>query len=192
MELNQNLYMNKKVNLSKYDNSWYSTGANKIKMILWYFTNEFFFDCGWNVSSSIKVKLLRLFGSKVGTGVVIKPKINIKYPWNLTIGNNCWLGEGVWIDNLAKVTLGDNVVVSQGAMLLCGNHNYKLETFDLIIGNIVLEDGAWVGAKATVCPGVTLYSHSVLGVGSVANHNLEPYMVYSGVPAIKVRQRTIA
>ena len=101
------------------------------------------------------------------------------------------IGENVWIDNLVQVTIGTNVCISQGAMLLCGNHNYKLPTFDLIVKPIIIENGAWVGAKSTVCPGVTLHTHAVLGVGSVANHDLDAYSIYQGNPAIKIRKRVM-
>jgi putative colanic acid biosynthesis acetyltransferase WcaF len=74
-------------------------------------------------------------------------------------------------------------------LLLCGNHNYKSETFDLVTGKIVLEDGVWIGANATVCPGVVCKSHSVLAVGSVATKDMEENGVYQGVPAIKIRER---
>jgi putative colanic acid biosynthesis acetyltransferase WcaF len=77
-------------------------------------------------------------------------------------------------------------------MLLCGNHDYKKPTFDLIVGDITLEDGVWVGAQSTVCPGVTLHSHAVLSVNSVASHDLEAYSIYQGVPAVKVRDRKIS
>jgi len=127
----------------------------------------------------------------VGQGVLIKPSVNIKYPWLLEIGNNVWIGEGVWIDNLAKVTIGDNVCISQGAMLLCGNHDYKKSTFDLIIGEILLEEGVWIGAKTVVCPGVTCKPHSILTVGSVASKDLEPYSIYKGNPAVFVKNREI-
>ena len=76
-------------------------------------------------------------------------------------------------------------------MLLCGNHNYKKSTFDLMIGKIFLGEGSWVGAKSIVCPGVTLQSHAVLSVGSVASTDLEPYSVYKGNPAVKVKDRII-
>lgn len=181
-----------KVNLSKYDNSWYNPGRNTLKRLLWYFVNVLFFICPLNPLSSIKVSLLRLFGAKIGKGVVIKPGVNIKYPWSLKVGDYTWIGENVWIDNLVEVSIGANVCISQGAMLLCGNHNYKKSTFDLMVNPIILEDGSWVGAQAVVCPGVTLHSHAVLGVGSVANRDLEPYAVYSGIPAVKVRERCIS
>ena len=64
-----------------------------------------------------------------------------------------------------------NVCISQGATLLCGNHNFKKPGFDLIIDEIIVEDGVWIGAKSIVCPGVTLKSHSILTVGSVANES---------------------
>lgn len=180
-----------KVDLSLYSNSWYDSGGTLLKRFLWYFINILFFKNAYNPISSIKVKLLKMFGAKVGVNVTIKPAVNIKYPWKLSIGNNVWIGENVWIDNLANVIIEDNVCISQGAMLLCGNHNYKKSTFDLIIGDIVLKEGSWVGAKSIVCPNITLGSHAVLGVGSVANCNLEPYTVYLGNPIKKVRIRKI-
>lgn len=87
--------------------------------------------------------------------------------------------------------IGNNVCVSQGAMLLCGNHDYKRPTFDLMVKPIVIEDGAWVGAQSTVCPGVTMHLHSVLAVGSIASKDLMPYSIYRGNPAVKVAERVM-
>lgn len=145
-----------------------------------------------NPFSGLKVILLRLFGAKVGKGVVIKPNINIKYPWLLEIGDYTWIGERAWIDNLAQVKIGKNCCISQGAMLLCGNHNYKKPTFDLIVKPITLEDGAWVGALSVVCPGVTIKSHAILTVQSVAAETLEPFALYKGNPAVRIRERVIS
>ncbi len=178
-----------KTDLSRFDNSWYKPGAGFVKRTLWYFTNVLFFLNPWNPVSSLKVFLLRLFGAKVGKRVVIKPSVNIKYPWRLTIGDYVWIGEKVWIDNLANVNIGNNVSISQGAMLLCGNHNYKKATFDLITGAIKLEDGVWIGAKSIVTPGITCKSHSILTVNSTATKDLEEYTIYGGNPAKEIRKR---
>ncbi len=135
--------------------------------------------------------LLRLFGAVIGKGVVIKPSVNVKYPWLLEIGDDAWIGEQVWIDNLVKTVIGSDCCLSQGAMLLTGSHNYKNPAFDLIAEPITLENGAWIGAKAIVCPGVTCGSHSVLAAGSVATGNLKPYTIYQGNPATEKRVRNI-
>lgn len=179
------------VDLSAYNNSWYKTGASRIKIGMWYLTNAVFFINPLFPVSGVKVLLLRLFGAKVGKGVVIKPSVNIKYPWLLSIGDNTWVGENVWIDNLTQVNIGKNCCLSQGAMLLTGNHNYKKKTFDLITGKITLEDGAWVGAQSVVCPGVIIKTHAVLAVNSVATETLEAWWVYNGNPATKHREREI-
>lgn len=134
---------------------------------------------------------MRLFGAKIGKGLVIKPHVSIKYPWLLEIGDHVWIGEHAWIDNLAKVTLKNNSCVSQGALLLCGNHNYKKSTFDLIVREITLEEGSWAGARSLVCPGVRMGSHSLLTAGSVATSSLDPYWIYQGNPAVKVKKREI-
>lgn len=178
------------VNLNKYNNDWYKPGSTSKKLI-WYFVNMFLFKTMFPFPLSIKRKILQLFGAKIGDGVVIKPSVSIKYPWLLEIGDYSWIGEDVWIDNLAKITIGKNCVLSQGSFLLCGSHDYTLETFDLITKEIVLEDGSWVGAKAIICPGVILKSHSVLAVGSIATKNLDAFGVYQGNPAVKKRERVI-
>jgi len=160
-----------------------------LKRALWFYTNALIFKRYWLPVSSIKCMLLRLFGAKIGRNVTIKPYVNIKYPWNLSIGENSWIGEDVWIDCLDKVDIGDNCCLSQGAFILCGNHNYKKETFDLMVSPVIIEDGVWIGAKAIVCPGVRCKSHSVLAVGSVATADLEEYTICGGNPASKIRQR---
>lgn len=180
----------KQVNLNSYDNSKYHFGS-QIKIVLWYFVNMLFFKTMLPFPSSIKLKVLRLFGAKVGSGVVIKPNVNIKYPWFLSIGECCWIGEGVWIDNLARVTIGNNVCLSQGSYLLTGSHDYNKEAFDLILGEITLEDGVWIGAKSVVCPNVVCKSHSVLAVCSVATKDLDHYGIYQGNPAVYKRKREI-
>ena len=76
-------------------------------------------------------------------------------------------------------------------MLLCGNHNFSVSRFDLIVGDIRLEDGVWLGAKSIVTPCVTCQTHSVLSVGSVASNNLEAYSIYRGNPAEKIKSRVI-
>lgn len=178
-----------KTDLSTFNNDWYRPGAGRLKMGLWYLTNHLFINSYLLPFSAPKRGLLRLFGAKIGKGVVIKPKVNIKYPWRLRIDDQSWIGEGAWIDNLADVHIGAHCCVSQGALLLCGNHDYKQASFDLMVGEIKLEDGAWVGAKALVGPGVTLASHAVLSAGAVAYKDLETYAVYAGNPAVCVRER---
>lgn len=176
-------------NLNTFNNNWYSPGSNSLVRILWFFINTFFFLNPLNPFSSVKIILLKIFRAKIGTNVIIKPSVNIKYPWRLSIGNNSWIGENSWIDNLADVNIGSNVCISQGSYLLTGNHNYKKLTFDLIIGDINIEDGVWIGAKSIVCPGVNMRSHSILTVGSILTSDTDAYSIYSGNPAKFVRKR---
>ncbi|WP_420149227.1 WcaF family extracellular polysaccharide biosynthesis acetyltransferase [Spirosoma sp.] len=180
---------NGRTDLSIFDNSWYDHGP-RWRVILWFLTNAYFLNTYLPVPSSIKVAVLRLFGAKIGKGVMIKPAVNIKYPWLLRIGDYVWIGEQVWIDNLSEVVIGDNSCLSQGAMILTGNHNYSLPTFDLTTRPITLADGVWIGAKSVVCAGVRCESHAVLAVNSVATHSLDAYGVYQGNPAKLVRKRT--
>jgi putative colanic acid biosynthesis acetyltransferase WcaF len=177
--------------LSQFANGWYRPGP-RWKILLWFVIGRWFVNTYLPLPVSVKIAILRTFGAKIGRGVMIKPAVNIKYPWLLTVGDYVWIGEGVWIDNLAPVILENNVCISQGAMLETGNHDYRKPTFDLIIKPILLETGAWIGAKAVVCPGVVVHSHAVLAVGSVATRSLLAYSIYQGNPAVWVKKREIA
>ncbi|MDB5242261.1 MAG: colanic acid biosynthesis acetyltransferase WcaF [Spirosoma sp.] len=176
--------------LSRFDNSWYNPGP-RWKILLWYISNSLVLNTYLPIPVAFKVWVLRLFGAKIGRGVVIKPAVNIKYPWLLQVGNYVWIGEQVWIDNLSEVVLGDHVCLSQGAMLLTGNHDYRRSTFDLTARPITIDNGVWIGAKSVVCPGVRCQSHAVLAVNSVATKPLEAYGIYQGNPAVWIRQREI-
>ena len=180
----------KDVNLASYDNSWYKP-ASRFKKVLWYMTNMVFFKNAIPYPYVFKKWVLQVFGCRIGKNLVIKPHVSIKYPWLLVIKDNVWIGEHVWIDNLTKVSLHSNVCISQGAMLLCGNHDHTKNSFDLIVAPIVMEEGVWIGAKSVICPGVTCKSHAILSVGSVATRDLEAYTIYQGNPAIIIRQRDI-
>ena len=177
--------------LSKYDNSWYRPGG-WFRRLAWHLAGRVFVNTYFPFPVALKVFVLRTFGAKIAVNVMIKPKVNIKYPWFLTIEKNAWIGESVWIDNLTHITIGANCCLSQGAMLLTGNHNYKSPGFDLQLAPIVLEAGVWIGAQAVVCPGVVCASHAVLSVGSVATKNLDAYGIYGGNPAQFIRNREIA
>ena len=177
--------------LSKYNNAWFDEGAGFVKRTIWFIVNALFFINPCNPLSGIKVSLLRLFGAKIGKGVVIKPGVNIKYPWKLNIGNCVWIGERVWIDNLDTVTIGDHCCLSQEVLILIGNHNYKSDAFDLLVAPVVLEEGVWLGARSIVTGGVTCESHSVLSVQSVASTSLQAYSINRGNPAIHIKTRVI-
>ncbi len=179
------------VDLSRFDNSWYKPGRGYFVRALWHSINALFLQNPLNLSSGLKVALLRMFGAKIGVGVMIKPSINVKYPWNIEVGNYSWIGEGAWLDSLAKITIGNNCCVSQGAYFCTGNHDWADPVFSLVVRPIVVEDGAWVGARATVLPGVTVKSHSIVAAGTVISKNTEPYMIYSGNPPVAVKKRHI-
>lgn len=177
------------VSLQKFNSSNFSKGAGKFKQFIWMLLNAVFLKSSWLPFVGPKILLLKAFGAKVGNGIVIKPSVNIKFPWKLVIGNNVWIGENVWIDNLDTVIIGSDVCISQGAMLLTGNHDYTLSSFDYKNAPIELEDGVWIGSKSVVCPGVICKSHSILAVGSIATKHLESYTIYQGNPAKEVRKR---
>ncbi|MEO5911734.1 MAG: WcaF family extracellular polysaccharide biosynthesis acetyltransferase [Pelobium sp.] len=180
--------MNKVQLQKKFDTKDFEHGASTLKQLLWYFCSALFFRSGLVPFSVVLVWLLKLFGAKIGKDVRVKPYIHIKFPWKLELGDHSWLAE-CYIENLAPVIIGKNCCVSQNAILMTGNHDYKSQSFDLITKPIILEDGAWIGANAFVVLGITVHSHAVLSAYSIATKNLDAYGIYQGNPAVKVRDR---
>lgn len=171
-----------------FDKEDFTIGASALKVYCWYIISTIFFRSGMIPFSSVIVLILRTFGAKIGKDVRIKPGIHIRYPWKLTLGDHSWLAD-CYIENLDQVIIGSNVCVSQQAMLMTGNHDYKSINFNLITKPIVIEDGVWLGAKSFVSPGVLAKSHAVLTAGSTAVKNLDAYSIYQGNPAVKIRFR---
>lgn len=180
-----------RVDLGAFTTGNFDKGASGLKIVLWYFVNALFVRASWNPFMGIKVFLLRAFGAKIGKGLVIKNNVTIKFPWKLTVGDNVWLGENCWIDNLDHVTIGSNACVSQGALLLTGNHDYTIPSMPYRNAPIVLEDGVWVGARVVVCPGITMCENSIATVGSVITKDTESAGIYQGIPAVMIRKRRI-
>lgn len=162
----------------------------KLKKFVWY---VFFYPI---VKSYIpgtfwRKFILKLFGSKIGKRCVTKPNLRVKYPWNLKIGDNCWLGESLWIDNIDEVIIEKNVCISQGVYLCTGNHNYKKIGFDLFINPILIKEESWICAKCIVGPGSKIMKGTVLTSGSTFSGNSLEGSIYTGCPATFVRKRNL-
>jgi putative colanic acid biosynthesis acetyltransferase WcaF len=179
------------VRLAEFSNPEFDPGRGFLVRALWLGVSLAVFETGFPWPSVVKRGLLRLFGGRIGRGVVIKPRVTIKSPWRLTIGDHSWIGERVWLDSLAPIFLGANVCLSQGAMVETGNHDWSDRRFGLRLGPVTIEDGAWVAVRGLVLPGARLASHSVLTAGSVLAGDSEPWGLYTGVPAVRVKERRL-
>ena len=159
--------------LGAYRNAFYDPGRGILIRTLWYYVSLVFIESSWFPFSKMKCALLRGFGAKVGNGVVIHPNVRVKYPWKLAVGDNCWLGREVWIDNLDQVTLESDVCVSQGAYLCTGSHDHKSMTFELKVGPIVVEHGGWICCRATILGGATVSRMTVVPANEVYSAKTE-------------------
>ena len=142
------------------------------------------FVSSWLPGSFWRRFLLRLYGARVGIDVVIKPRVKIKCPWRLVIGDYSWIGENVWIDNLEWVSIGSDVCISQGCYLCTGNHDYRNLSFSYQLGRIDIEDEAWICAMVRISPSVRIGIGAVIAFGSVVYNSIPAGVIASGFPAI--------
>ena len=161
------------IDLSKFNNSGFSRGAPRWKEALWWLCRSLLFAPWFPVPSSLKVAALRVFGAKVGEGVVIRSRVNITFPWKLEIGDHVWIGDEVLILSLERVKIGNNVCISQRAFLCTGSHDFRRESFDLMTKPIEIGDGCWIAANAFVGPGAVVPSAMMVKAGERWRENLK-------------------
>lgn len=133
-------------------------------------------------SSRLRSLALRFFGARVGSRVILRPRMRVKFPWNLEIGDDCWIGEGVWFHNQDRVSVGHDTVISQETFITTGSHDFR-RTMDLVTAPIAIGSGVWITSRCVVTLGVSIGDCVLVLPGSVVNRSLEPGNMYGGVPA---------
>ena len=158
-------------------------GRSRVIVQLWWIVQSTLFRGSPQFMYGWRRFLLRVFGAKIGNGVLIRGTVRITFPWKLSIGDHSWVGDFAELYNLGEIDIGCNSVVSQYVYLCTGSHNFHSPTFDIYQQGIRVEDEAWVAAGTFVHPGVTIGRGSVVGARSVVSKDTEPFMVYAGSPA---------
>ena len=144
------------IQLDQFDNRAFDRGAPRWKEVGWWLLRALVFQSSLPWPSALKVAVLRAFGAEVGLGVVIRPRVTIAMPWRLRLGDHVWIGEEVWLLNLAPIEIGSHVCLSQRCFLCTGSHDFSAPGFDLQTAPIRVGDHCWVAAAAFVGPGVSI------------------------------------
>ena len=154
-----------------------------------------------NPDPLISVHLLRVFGAKIGKATNIKRTIFLDNVYedenstgnlsHLTIGNNCYIGDCVYIDLANEVIIGNNVVISGNVSFIthadCNRSKYLNEIFPRTCDKIIAQDGAWIGFGATILNGVTIGKNSLVAAKSLVKEDVQEYSMYAGIPAKKCK-----
>jgi len=136
--------------------------------------------------------LLRLFGARVGRGVLIRPTARVTYPWKVSIGDGAWVGDEVVLYSLGEIKIGSNTVISQRSYICAASHDYTKPRFDIYAKKTVIGDESWIATGVFVAPGVTVGKGAVIGAGSSVFRDIPPGMVCYGNPAKPVKPRMTA
>jgi len=152
---------------------------NLITLSLWWLISNLIFLNAFT-PTSLRPTILRFFGATVGTGVSIRRGVRIHFPWNLIVGDNCWIGEEVWFINHEKITIGSDVCISQRSIICSGGHDYRSASLEYAHKPVLIKDGAWICLDAKVLPGVTIGECSVVAAGEIAWKSLPDYSMSVG------------
>ncbi|MCM3670904.1 putative colanic acid biosynthesis acetyltransferase [Mesobacillus maritimus] len=180
-----------KIDLSRYNQGWYSRGRNGAIVLLWWFIQGTLFRFSVHNMYKWRNFLLKLFGAKVGKNVKIRSSAKFTYPWKVTIGDNSWIGEDVKLYSLDEIYIGDNCVISQESYLCTGSHDIKDPYFGLITKPIIIKDGAWVASDVFIYPGVTINQLAVAAARSTVIKDIPENEIHAGSPARFVKYRFI-
>jgi putative colanic acid biosynthesis acetyltransferase WcaF len=163
--------------------------SNRMGRLAWSIVWALFFRPSPRPFHARRAILLRGFGAKLGPNCHFYPRSRVWAPWNLECADGVTLGDEAEIYNPSLVTMGSHAIVSQQAYICGATHDYNDPAFPLISFPMSLGAYSWVCARASVSPGINVGEGAVLGLGSVATRDLEPWTVYAGVPAQRVKQR---
>jgi putative colanic acid biosynthesis acetyltransferase WcaF len=125
---------------------------SRFTVYAWAVFERLFITNSWQVSSGLRVRVLRLFGAEIGAGVIFRPRTRVSFPWKLHVGDNSWIGEGVWFHNQDDIFIEHDVVISQETFLTTGSHAHRRD-MALITRPITIESGAWITSRCTVLGG---------------------------------------
>jgi putative colanic acid biosynthesis acetyltransferase WcaF len=167
--------------LADFQGTGYDKGRPYIIQALWFAVQNLLFSKWW-LPKALRPILLRLFGAEVGNNVFIRHRVRVLWPWKLTIGDDCWIGEDAWILNLEPVWIGHDVCVSQGVFLCTGSHDMNSPSLEYDNGPIIIGDGVWLCAQAMVLRGVTVGRGAVIAARA---------RVSSDVPAKSLVRSTV-
>lgn len=162
---------------------------NRVARVIWGIVYVLFFHYSPRPLHCWRSFLLRLFGAKIGKGVHVYPGVRIWAPWNLEIDNFSGIADNVILYSQGIIKIGKYVVISQGAHLCTGTHDYRAHGFPLITRPITISDYVWIAAEAFIHPGINIGEGTVVGARSVVTYNLEAWKVCSGNPCITIKNR---
>lgn len=143
-----------------------------------------------NCSERIIKHVLVMAGVKLDMSSNVKAGLTLDNTYfnykNLTIGNNCFIGRNVFIDMVMPITICDEAVISEGVTILThqdvGNRVLK-KYYERKTAPVILGEGSWIGANATILCGVKIGKCAVVAAGSVVTKDVPDFTVVGGVPA---------
>lgn len=159
---------------------------------LWWLVQSTLFRWSPQFAYRFRVKILRLFGAKIGYGVIIRPTVTITYPWKVSIGDYSWIGDDVVLYSLGEISIGSSSVISQRSYLCAGDHDYKKLDFPIRGKRISISSECWIAADTYIAPGVSIEKGTVVGARSSVFKDLPGNMICMGSPCRPIKPRIIA
>ena len=128
-------------------------------------------------------------GQKIPKSTEIRLPFYTDYGHNIKIGERVFINSNVMMVDLGGITIEDDVLIGPGAYLLSVNHGLKpKQRKELELKPVLIKKNAWIGARATICPGVIVGENAVVAAGAVVTKDVPKNTVIAGVPAKMIKK----
>lgn len=167
-------------------------GRSAFAVQLWWLVQASLFRWSPQFAYGFRRWLLRLFGMRIGQGVLVRPSATVTYPWKVAIGDFSWIGDDAVLYSLGEIEIGHHTVVSQRSYVCAADHDHLRVDFPIRARPVRIGDEVWVGTDVFVGPGVTIGRGAVVGARSGVFADLPPAMVCLGTPCRPVKPRRMS
>ena len=147
-------------------------GASALKVQMWWLVQETLFRWSPQWAYGFRNWLAKIFGARIGRGVLLRPSCKITYPWKVSIGEFSWIGDNVTLYSLGDIQIGKNTIVSQNSYICAATHDYTKSTFDILDLPVKIGNSVWLASDVFIAPGITICDTTIISLRSTVTKDI--------------------
>lgn len=144
----------------------------------------------------LRFLIFKVLLARLGSKSMIDYQTYFRYPWKISIGNGVWINRGCefygsMLAGNAQITIGDHCALGPRVRVLSATHNYHQLDLPDEAASVCIGHHVWIGAGATILPGVTVGDGAIVAAASVVTRDVSPFSIVAGNPARFLKMREL-